>query len=87
MYHVSILDDAEHDLEQLDKTIAKRVTKRIGWLAENLDQIKPESLSGEWARFFKLRVSDYRIIYKIAHDEQLITVYRIRHRREVYREK
>ncbi len=87
MYQVSILDDAEHDLEQLDKPISKRVAKRIGWLAENLDHIKPEPLSGEWARFFKLRVGDYRVIYKIAHDDQLIIVYRIRHRRDVYREK
>jgi mRNA interferase RelE/StbE len=87
MYQAHILEDAERDLEQLDPPIAKRIYKRIQWFAENFEQIKPESLTGEWARFFKLRVGNYRALYKIIHEERLITVYRVRHRRDVYDEK
>lgn len=87
MYSVQILDDAARDLASLDKPVARRVSKRIRWLAENLDRIKPEALTGEWARFFKFYVGDYRVIYKIIHHERLIVIHRIRHRREVYREK
>ncbi len=87
MFNLIILDAADHDLESLDKPVAKRIGSRIKWLAENIEHIKPEPLTGEWVRFFKLRVGDYRVIYKIFHDEQMIVIHRVRHRREVYKEK
>ncbi len=87
MCEALLLPDAERDLEQLDPPIAKRINKRIAWLAKNFSQIKPEPLTGEWARFFKFRVGDYRVLYKIVHEEHLLAVYRIRHRSEVYHEK
>ena len=34
---------------------------------------------------YRLRVGDYRILYDIDDDEQLVTLRRIAHRREVYR--
>lgn len=86
MYEAVILGDAERDLEQLDAPIAKRIHKRIKWLAENFDHVKPEPLTGEWARFFEFRVGDYRVIYKIVYEEHLLAIHRVRHRREVYRE-
>ncbi len=85
MYRVSILEKASQDIEQLDKTVATRIYKRINWFAKNISQIQPEPLTGEWARFFKLRVGDWRVIYKILHEEHLIVIHRVRHRREVYR--
>ena len=85
-YQVSVLDEAEHDLAQLDKPTARRIAKRVEWLAQHLDEIKPEPLTGEWSRFCKFRVGDWRVISKIIHAERLIVVHRIRHRREVYRE-
>ena len=85
MYQALILEEAERDLEHLDPLVAKRINKRIKWLAENFEQIKPEPLTGEWARFFKFRVGDYRVIYKVVHEERLIAVYYVRHRSEVYR--
>ena len=87
MFNLIVLAAAEQDLKSLDKPVTKRISKRIKWLAENLEHFKPEPLTGEWARFFKLRVGDYRVIYKIIHDERLIVIHRIRHRREVYKEK
>jgi mRNA interferase RelE/StbE len=85
MYRVMLLDEAEHDLEKLDKAVAKRVYGRIERLARNADRIRSERLTGEWARFLKLRVGDWRVIYKITGDQQLIVIHRIRHRREVYK--
>jgi mRNA interferase RelE/StbE len=54
-------------------------------LAENLDDLKPEGLTGELAGFYKLRVGDYRVIYEILRVEQIIVVHLIGHRREIYR--
>ncbi|MBI3913859.1 MAG: type II toxin-antitoxin system RelE/ParE family toxin [Chloroflexi bacterium] len=85
MYRLDILEDAQRDLARLDKSVAKRISKRLEWLTDHFEQVKPESLTGEFARFFKFRVGDYRAIYKVIYEEQLIVVYHIRHRREVYR--
>jgi len=34
---------------------------------------------------YRVRVGDYRIVYDVDDDLKLVTVYRIGHRREVYR--
>ena len=85
MYRVLILESAQNDLAVLDKPVARRVQKRIQWLTENFERIKPEQLTGDLSRFFKLRVGDYRVLYKILHDEELFVVHRVNHRREIYR--
>jgi mRNA interferase RelE/StbE len=84
MYRVRILDAAARDLSQLDKPVGRRVVKRLNWLVENLDEIKLETLRGDLAGFYKLRVGDYRVLYEILHDDQLIVVHAIGHRKEIY---
>lgn len=87
MYRAEITDNAERDLEPLDRSVAARIRKRIRWLAENFEQITPEPLSGPLADLYKLRVGDYRVLYDIVTQDQVLLIHRIRHRREVYREK
>ena len=87
MYHAKLADEAERDLEQLDKPIAQRIRKRIKWLADNFEHVTPEPLSGPLADLYKLRVGDYRVLYDIVRQDQALLIHRIRHRREVYREK
>ena len=84
MYDLEIKEEGERDLDRLDKPTARRIAKKIAWLAANFDELNAETLKGEWARFFKLRVGDYRVMYKVLHAEKRIEIYRVRHRREVY---
>lgn len=85
VYHIRILDAASNRLARLDKPTARRVVERVRWLAENLDDIRPEALTGDLAGLYKLRVGDYRVIYEIIVDEQTIVIHEIGHRREIYR--
>lgn len=85
MYQLRILDAAARELAVLDRKVASRVAKRVRWLAENFDSIKPHPLSGELSDFYKLRVGDYRVVYQILNMEQTIVVHAIGHRREIYR--
>ena len=55
MYQIRILDAAERELAQLDKTVGRRIVRRIRWLAENLDSIKPIALAGDLVGFYALR--------------------------------
>ncbi len=72
-------------LARLDKSVGRRIVKRINWLAASLDDIRPESPTGDLAGFYKLRVGDYRVLYEILQDEQTIVIHMIGHRREIYR--
>lgn len=85
MYRVRILKAATRDLAKLDKPTGRRIVERINWLAENVDNIKLEALSGDLAEFYKLRVGNYRVIYEIFQDEKIILIHQIGHRREIYR--
>ncbi len=41
-------------------------------------------LRGTLKKYFKYRVGDYRIVYKIVNDEVVILVMKIGHRKDVY---
>jgi mRNA interferase RelE/StbE len=84
MYQVRILDSATRELARLDKQVSRRIVERIHWLAENLDDVKPEALKGDLG-LYKFRVGDYRVIYEILYDQQVIIVHLVGHRRKVYR--
>ena len=85
MYSLRILDAATRELAALDRQVAERIARRIRWLAENIESIKPLPLSGELSSFYKLRVGDYRVIYENLGPEQTLIIHGIGHRREIYR--
>ena len=84
-YQVDFTPAAERDLSRLDVSVARRVLKRLRWLAENVETISPEALRGPWRGVFKLRVGDYRVIYTYDRAERKIIVHFVRHRRRVYK--
>jgi len=85
MYRVRLLDAATKELAKLDKLVARRVVERVNWLAENLKNVQHKTLTGEFEGLFKLRIGDYRVVYELIHNEQMIIVHVIGHRREIYR--
>jgi mRNA interferase RelE/StbE len=74
-------------LARLDKGVGRRIVERVNWLAANLDDIRPEALSGDLVGFYKFRVGDYRVIYEIVRKEKAIVIHAIGHRREIYRKR
>jgi mRNA interferase RelE/StbE len=84
-YRIRILKAASQDLGRVDKPIGRRIVMRINWLAANLDAIRPETLTGDLAGLYKLRVGDYRVIYEVLWNEKTIVINAIGHRREIYR--
>jgi mRNA interferase RelE/StbE len=87
MFRIHILEGAARDLARLDTSTARRIVNRIRWLAENIENIRPEALTGDLAGLFKLRVGDYRVVYQILRDQELIVIHFVGHRREVYRKR
>ena len=87
-HHIRVLDEAARDLARLDKSIGRRIVDRTRWLGAHLDEIKREPLAGDFSGLYKLRVGDYRVLYEVVwHQEAIIIVHAIGHRREIYRKR
>ena len=87
MYEIRLQEEASRNLERLDKTIVRRILPKLNWLAENAEMIEPKGLIRNLSGLAKLREGDYRIVYQISHEEEIIVVRFIGHRSEVYKNK
>lgn len=85
MYQVRVLDSAAADLTAIDREVARRILARLRWLAAHVSELPLEPLAGDLSGFYKLRVGAYRVIYQPLHDEQVIVIHAVGHRRDVYR--
>ena len=86
MYKLVFLDTAVKEFKKLDFVIQKIVKEKLEVLCDNPEILKNniKPLKGKFQGKFRLRVNQYRIIFQIKDDELIITIIRIRHRKEVY---
>lgn len=77
---------------QRPKTFIERPTSRwpkswhavLGSLNKNRGNIQTSSGSGNLAEFYRYRVGDYRVIYRIVDLQLIVDVVTIAHRSEAY---
>jgi mRNA interferase RelE/StbE len=75
---------AERDLNKLEQSDFGRIIAQMNALAENPRPAGCRKIRGainDW----RIRSGTYRIIYEIDDKAKSIRIYRIRHRKEVYR--
>jgi len=83
MYKIELRRRAQRALDRLSETDFQAVVKAMKDLAQTprprgIEKVK---VTGLW----RIRQGDYRIIYAIDDNQQLVTIVRIGHRREIYR--
>lgn len=85
MYEVEITPEGLRHLGRLpEKVGAAALESILGPIADNPQRLgKP--LLGELEGLRSARRGDYRIIYQILEDEQVVLIHRVQHRRDVYR--
>lgn len=81
-YTVFILRRAQKELSQLPKGTYERVRNAIRALAQ--DHRPPGCLKLKAREGWRICIGDYRVIYEIDDNRQVITVLHIGHRRDVY---
>ena len=81
---VLIMPSAKRQLESLPEQTRNRIDKRILSLGENPRPQGSVALKGVTG-LCRIRVGDYRVIYKIQDKDMVVLVVRIGHRSEVYR--
>jgi mRNA interferase RelE/StbE len=74
-------------LKRIDDTIRKRIIEKIDWLSRNFDEVIPLGLTGEFKEFYKLRIGDWRVIYKVNWKGNRIIVCYIDRRDKVYKKR
>jgi mRNA interferase RelE/StbE len=75
---------AQKDLDSFSGKLLTRLEKAILGLYDEARPHNSKKLSGGGSRW-RIRVGDYRILYEIDEAKKIVMVYRIAHRREVYR--
>lgn len=84
MYRIRYERRVTKDLKHLPKEVIRQVLDRIE-LVLSQNPLAGGKLEHRGKAFYKYRVRDYRVIYTIDAHEKQIGIYRIRHRKEVYR--
>ena len=80
-YQIEFKPKAVKDCKKIDKSILISIFSKIEALSNNLegDVKKLTNFTPE----YRLRIGDYRILFETENDK--IIIYRIRHRREIYK--
>ena len=84
LYTVCLDPDAEHFLDKLrDRNLYRRLRAAVDSLALNPRPPGCKKLRGRLG--YRVRVGDYRIIYRVLDDRLIITVIAIGDRKDIYR--
>jgi mRNA interferase RelE/StbE len=83
-YRVEFDPKAIEDLRSISVKVQSQILKKINWLGLNFEQVQPKGLAENLAGFYKLRIGDYRVLYEIDAELEVIAIARVGHRREIY---
>jgi len=83
-YSVEIARSARKEIEALDPPLPSRIIKRIEALIKNPRPAGISKLEGA-VDLWRIRVGDWRVVYRIDDKKHLVDINAVRHRREVYR--
>jgi mRNA interferase RelE/StbE len=82
-YTVILSRSAEKDLDRLPEKIHQRVTRKLLEMEHNPRPHGVQKLHGYDG--YRIRISDYRVLYLIDDDAKTVEILAVGHRREVYR--
>ena len=83
-YKVVVQPRARRAFLRLDGPVRKRVAAAIDALATDPRPAGAKALVG-LPGALRVRIGDYRIVYEIQHDDLVVLIIDIGHRREIYR--
>jgi mRNA interferase RelE/StbE len=83
-FEVVFARSARKELQNLDPQVARRILRQVEVLAANprpTGVVKLEGASDLW----RIRVGEWRVVYRISDRNHLVDVVAVRHRSDAYR--
>ena len=81
-YKIRIKKSVKKDISSFDKKLNQRLLKSIQKLQSN-PYINAKKITGQ--EFYRVRVGKYRIIYEIIQVDSEVIIYKIGHRKDIYK--
>lgn len=83
-YLIEYEEGIRDKLKSIPKTMRERIKRAIEerLMTNPVDYGKP--LTKEWKDYRRIRVGDYRIIYKVFEDKVVVLIVEVDHRKDVY---
>ena len=82
-YEVRIVPTAEREMDRLPTLVHTRISRRLLSLEGDPRPRGTKKLSGR--EEYRLRIGDYRVLYTIDDTNNVVVVFAVGHRREIYR--
>jgi mRNA interferase RelE/StbE len=83
VYQLRIIAHAQKDLDTLRGKMFQKIKNEIISLSSNPRPLGALKLTNEEG--YRIRIGDYRVLYRIDDNTKQIFIYRVKHRREAYR--
>ncbi|MBM2832236.1 MAG: type toxin-antitoxin system RelE/ParE family toxin [Dehalococcoidia bacterium] len=83
-YRLEVKAKAVKELSKVRPDIGMRLLRTIESLASDPRPRQSHKLA-ESENSYRLRVGDYRVLYQVDDAAKLVTIFKIGHRREIYR--
>lgn len=82
-YSITFAKSARKELEALSNPLIKRIFSRIEALADSPRPSGCKKLKGS-EDLWRIRIGDYRVVYSIDDNGQVVDVIAVRHRSQAY---
>jgi mRNA interferase RelE/StbE len=83
-YRIEYSKDAARNIKKFPKNIQERIIRAIEERLCTSPEEVDKPLIKQWEDHKRLRVGDYRVIYKIYQERIVVFIVEIDHRRDVY---
>ncbi len=86
MYDLEFSENAKKFIKKLPANDKKKIKSKLETLAKDPDKLKNniKKLKGEYGDFHRLRISNYRLIYKRYDERLVIYILKAGHRKNIY---
>ncbi len=86
-FQVSYRPAVLEDLLRIEKPMAQRLLEKTKWLASNVDNLRHEAVDQSLPGLAQYAVGEWRILYSIDREDQLVDVHFIGTRADLYRDR
>ncbi|MEW6614177.1 MAG: type II toxin-antitoxin system RelE/ParE family toxin [Thermodesulfobacteriota bacterium] len=83
-YTITFARSARKELEALEEKIVNRIFPKIEALSKYPYPSCCRKLIGE-RHLWRIRIGDYRVVYAIYDDKNIVDIIAVRHRKDVYK--